>query len=113
MIGRSTRFSRWLLRDDRHKEQFVAEVEGGASDGVALERVGVTRVMLRAWMREDPEFSRAVRVARRGELGEPQFWDLGMFGPGEDPNTFPPPSSSQSSAGEVFGPMFGNQGHYR
>ena len=78
MIGRS-RFARWLDRDDRVKGQFLAEVENGASETVALERIGASAATLREWLREDRDFARAARIARRGELGQPRFYDLAEF----------------------------------
>jgi hypothetical protein len=64
------RFSRWLQRDDPKKEAILYALDSGLSDAQACKQTGVSMATLRAWMGLDRDFAKAVRIARRGELGE-------------------------------------------
>lgn len=72
---RTGRFWRFLGRADREKELYLAEIANGESDVVALERMNTTAgtehtsATVRGWLREDPEFAAALRVARGGLPG--------------------------------------------
>jgi hypothetical protein len=93
------RFGRWLERDDDVKEAFLAEVNAGATESVALERVNRgfstahTIGTLRAWLREDHDFRKALKAARSEPPAEPRCWDLRTIGE-SDPLALPPPGSS-------------------
>lgn len=77
-----SRFARYLRRDDDAKEYLLREVADGVSERVALERTNArcntshTEGDLRTWLREDREFAKALRVARRADRSEPHVWDL-------------------------------------
>jgi hypothetical protein len=94
------RFGRWLERDDDVKEAFLAEVNAGATESVALERVNRgfstahTVGTLRAWLREDHDFRKALKAARSEPPAEPRCWDLSLYGDG--PPALPPPGSSDA-----------------
>ncbi len=95
------RFARYLLRDDRAKETYLVEVEAGADENEAVEamnaRVGTehTPITVRAWLRDDQDFAKALRVARRRETSSPTCHDLNAIAAElDDPNAPPPPGSS-------------------
>src|SRR5206468_3050914 len=79
------RFGRYLERDDRAMERFLAEIAGGATERAALDRVNAlggtefTVATLRRWMREDQDFARALRAARSQPPGEAQVIDLNAY----------------------------------
>ena len=79
----SERFARFRRRDDGPKEHFLEAVAAGASDAAALERVGsaypdakFTEQTLRVWLRDDPEFAEALRMARTNPPGRPEVISL-------------------------------------
>jgi hypothetical protein len=90
------RFTRWLQRDDPAKENVLYAIDAGASDAEACEQVGIGTATLRAWMGLDRDFAEAVRIARRGELGEVHCWNFNALDAPPDPNAPPPPWSSVS-----------------
>lgn len=83
MNAKRERFTRWLRRDDEIKETYLAEVGGSwVDDDVALERVNreytarqtggsivlraqITSATVRTWVKDDPEFAAALKVARQ------------------------------------------------
>jgi hypothetical protein len=95
------RFSRWLESDDSAKEDFLHEINGGAIEREALERMnrgcGTSHTVgdIRRWLREDPDFSKALRVARSEPPSTPMCWDLSKYADGSTP-ALPPPGSSDA-----------------
>ena len=95
------RFSRWLESDDSAKEDFLHEINGGAIEREALERMnrgcGTSHTVgdIRRWLREDPDFAKALRVARSEPPSSPKCWDLRTIGE-SDPLALPPPGSSDA-----------------
>ena len=95
------RFSRWLESDDSAKEDFLSEINGGATEREAIESMnrgcGTSHTMgdIRRWLREDPDFAKALRVARSEPPSSPHCWDLNLYGSDNTP-ALPPPGSSDA-----------------
>jgi hypothetical protein len=63
------RFAPWLRREDYAKERYLHAVgrgEAGDTEPTAV----------RAWLREDPDFARALKAARTQPPGEARFIDM-------------------------------------
>jgi hypothetical protein len=101
------RFGRWLERDDDVKEAFLAEVNAGQTESVALERVNRgfstahTIGTLRAWLREDHDFRKALKAARSEPPSEPRCWDLNAYA--DAPTGPPPPPGTPDHIAEAHG----------
>lgn len=95
------RFSRWLESDDSAKEDFLSEINGGATEREAIESMNSgsgtshTTGDIRRWLREDADFAKALRAARSQPPAEPHCWDLRTIGE-SDPLALPPPGSSDA-----------------
>jgi hypothetical protein len=65
------RFARYLQRNDRPKERFLAEIAAGKSEEQAVAAMNevyggseATIATVRSWLRTDAEFAEALHVAR-------------------------------------------------
>jgi hypothetical protein len=101
------RFSRWLESDDSAKEYFLSEVNGGTGEREAIESMnrgyGTSHTTgdIRRWLREDPEFAKALRVARSEPPSSPHCWDLSKYA--DAPTGPPPPPGTPDSVAEAAG----------
>ena len=89
------RFAAWLRRDDHAKTRYLHAVGNGETTG------DTEPAALRAWLREDPEFAQAVKVARSNPPAPATCIDMNEIAAkvaaeeGRDPHAPPPPGSSE------------------
>jgi len=89
------RFAAWLRRDDGAKTRYLYAVGTGETTG------DTEPAALRAWLREDPEFAAAVKVARSNPPAPAEVIDMPALAAkmaaeeGRDPHAPPPPGSSE------------------
>jgi hypothetical protein len=102
------RFARYLDSDEGDKEDFLDAVARGEGEAEAVEKVGAkcSTATIRAWLREDADFARAVQAARRGGSREPGLWTADATGRmrssrdtpiGASPSPFPAPGTSDAA----------------
>lgn len=92
-----TRFGRWTEQEDLAKAKFLSIISRRVSEKDAVARLGpgFTVGDVREWMREDKDFARAVKAARRRRPTPTVIGNLGDYAPGGrlSGNDPPPPGT--------------------